>query len=179
MSTKAIFTRYAHALLNQAERLNAVPAIEQDVATIRRYVEQSADLRMLFRSPIIEYWRKKRIVTEIFQGSVHDLSLSFLHLVVEKRREKYLVQILDAFQDQLDIKRNLLRVGVTSAQPLEDELQAKMTSALSTRTGKTVLPTFTTNQDLIAGISVTIGDTVIDGSLRTRLAELREQLAHT
>lgn len=178
MSVKAIANRYAHALLLEAERLNVEQPVEHDIAMIREHLKRSADLRMLFRSPIIEYWRKKKIFNEIFEQHLNTLTLKFMMIVFEKRREHYIQDIFEAFGLQLDKKRNLLRVHVTSAQALETELQDRMVTVLGKRTGKTVVPTYQTEAELIAGITVTIGDTVVDGSLRKRLTELREQLAN-
>jgi len=178
MSIKAITTRYAHALLEETERLNAEAAIEQDIATVLQYLDASNDLRITFRSPVIEPWRKKKIVKELFEDKVQKLTLTFLLLVIEKGRERMLRDIFVAFHEQLDVRRNIMRIGITSAVGLDAEMQDKLTAALSKKTGKTVVSTFSTSEALIGGVSVTIGDAVIDGSLRTRLAELKEQLAN-
>lgn len=178
MSIKAIATRYAHALLEEAERLKIESDIEQDIATVLQHLDVSADLRMVFRSPVIEPWRKKKLVKELFEGKLHKLTLTLLLLVIEKGRERQIREIFSAFHEQLDIKRNIMRVDITTAVSMDTGIQEKLTAAISKKTGKTIVSTFDINSSLIGGVTVTIGDSVIDGSLRSRLAELKEQLAN-
>jgi F-type H+-transporting ATPase subunit delta len=178
MSIKAINKRYAQALLMEAERMQVETTVEQDFVVVRKTLDSSPDLRMLFRSPIIEGWRKQRIAEEVFKGIISDLTLKFLLLVIEKGRERYAGSIVEAFGDLLDAKRNILRVGVKSAAALETESQQHLEQALRNRTGKDVRSDYTTDPSLIGGIAVTIGDTVIDGSLRRRLVELKDKLAN-
>ncbi len=179
MSTKAISSRYAMALLQEAERLKCTSTVESDLATVRRILESAPDLRIVFRSPVVKAWQKMNIAKDVFAGQVSELTLAFIVLVIEKGREAYLGHIAQVFQELLDAKNNVLRVTVNSAAALDGSSQKKLQTALEQRTGKHVVPTFASKPDLIGGVVVRIGDIVLDGSLRHRLQELKHELAHT
>lgn len=139
----------------------------------------SSDLRMLFRSPIIEWWRKKNIAKEVFEGQISPLTMNFMMLVIQKGREKFFREIAEAYQELLDVRRSVLRISVDSAVAMDASVQQKLVDGLSAKTGKTVVAEFDTNDQLIGGMRVMIGDVVYDGSLRSQLEELRERLSTT
>jgi F-type H+-transporting ATPase subunit delta len=87
MSLQRIARRYAKALLTTALQQDVAERVEQDLAGIVRTANASADLRMLFRSPVIEASRKKEIIKEIFGSSMAPLTLDFLSLLMDKGRE--------------------------------------------------------------------------------------------
>lgn len=179
MSAKAIAARYAEALLMEAVSQGTEDVIEKDFETIKATLSGSPDLRMLFRSPIIEWWRKKSIAKEVFQGQISPLTLNFLMLVIQKGREKFAREIAEAYQELIDARRSVLRVTVDSAVAMDESVQKKLVDGLSTKTGMNVIAEFDTDAELIGGMRVTIRDTVYDGSLRSQLEELRERLSTT
>jgi F-type H+-transporting ATPase subunit delta len=179
MSAKAIASRYAEALLMEAVSQGTEDVVEKDFETIRATLNGSPDLRMLFRSPIIEWWRKKNIAKEVFQGQISPLTMNFLMLVIQKGREKFAREMADAYQHLLDVRRSVLRISVDSAVAMDESVQKKLVDGLSAKTGKNVIAEFDTNADLIGGMQVMIGDVVYDGSLRSQLEELRERLSTT
>lgn len=178
MSVVAIAKRYAHALLIEAKKTQSEDVLLKDFALINAAISHSADLRMLLRSPIIESWRKKNVIREIFNSTVSELMLKFLLLVVDKRREQFIPEIATTFSELVDTERNITRVGVTSAHEIDADSQASLTKVLSSRTKSTVEATYKTDSSLLGGVTVTVGDTVIDGSLRHRLQELKHRLAN-
>jgi len=177
MSLQRIARRYAKALLGTALQQNTAERVEQDLAEIVRVANASADLRTLFRSPVIEASRKKDIVKEIFGASVSALTLDFLNLLMEKGREADVVGVVAEYQAQYDRHRGILRITVTSAVALDDGMRADVAAAVGKRTGKTIIASFDTDPSLLAGVSVRVGDTVMDSSLKHQLALLRQRLA--
>ncbi len=176
MSAKAIAVRYATALLEEAVARGLDATVERDIVTITEIADASPDLRMLLRSPIIEWWRKKSIIIEILQGRVNELSLNFMILVIEKGRERFFREIAASYLEMLDQRRNILRVSVESAVALDEQARTEVVDRLSTRNGKTVMATFDVEPTLIGGLRVTIGDNVFDSSLQSQLEDLRERL---
>lgn len=176
MSTQAIAKRYAQALLDEAVSRELESTVERDFVTINEIAEASPDLRMLFRSPIIEWWRKKNIVKEILQDRVNDLTMNFMVLVIEKGRERFIRDIIAEYLRMLDLRRNILRIDVDSAKVLDEATRQNVVDAIGKQSGKTVMAEFEEVPELIGGLRVTIGDKVYDGSLRAQLEDLRERL---
>ena len=69
-----------------------------------------------------------------------------------------------------------VRVQVTISHAPDAALQAEIGNTLADRLGKTVIPTFTVDPELLGGMVVRVGDQILDGSLRTRAAQLRRRL---
>lgn len=176
MSVQRIARRYATALLKNAIAANQDETVERDLVTFLGIAQESADLRALLRSPVIENWRKKNILDEILKGRISDLTLGFFELTVMKGRMGHFREIISAFQDLYDAHRNMVRIEITSAVALDDASRDKVKTAVAKRTGKTVIPTYHVDPAVLGGVSVRIGDTVLDGTLRHQLADLREQL---
>ena len=176
MSNRAIAKRYAHALLEEAVSRDLESTVERDFVTINEIADASPDLRMLFRSPIIEWWRKKNIVKEVLDGRVNDLTMNFMVLVIEKGRERVIREIIAEYLRMLDVRRNILRIDVDSATALDEGTRKNVVDAIGKQSGKTVMADFDEAPELIGGLRITIGDKVYDGSLRAQLEDLRERL---
>lgn len=177
MSVKAIASRYAHALHTEAKSQNVVDTVEKDFARIRETLDAAPDLRMLFRSPIIEWWRKKNIAVEILEKEISPLMMGFVVLVIEKGRERFFRRMAEEFQLRLDTQRNVVRVDVESAIQLDESARESVLKTMETKTGKSVISSFSETPDLLGGVRVTLGDKVFDGSLKTQLEGLRTRLA--
>ena len=177
MSATSIATRYAAALLGEALEQGLEASVEQDFALIERTADASPDLRMLFRSPIIEWHRKKKIVVEIFDGNISPLTMKFMMLVLDKGREKYFREMSREFARMLDAHRNILRVQVDSAKAMDESSKTALSALLAKKSGQTVMADYDEIPELIGGIRVTIGDKVFDGSLKRQLEDLKERIA--
>jgi F-type H+-transporting ATPase subunit delta len=177
MSLQRIARRYAKALLTTAIQQDVAERVEQDLAGIVRTANASADLRMLFRSPVIEASRKKEIIKEIFGSSMAPLTLDFLSLLMDKGRESDISGVAAEYQTQYDRHRGILRIAVSSAVPLDDSMRHAVADAVGKRTGKSIVASYDVDPALLAGVAVRVGDTVMDSSLKQQLALLRQRLA--
>jgi F-type H+-transporting ATPase subunit delta len=178
MSIKVIAERYAIAFLAEAVAQGKTEVAEKDLDKVSDVLDSSSDLRMLFRSPIIETWRKKKIIREVFKDEISDLTMNFLLLVFDKGRERLSREVISEFRRKLDAQRRILRVRVESATELDKDSRSSLAKGISERSGgMNVESTYDLLPDLLGGVRVTIGDKVYDGSLRHQLDALRDRLA--
>jgi F-type H+-transporting ATPase subunit delta len=84
--------------------------------------------------------------------------------------------VAEVVSDRVDERMNRTAAQVTSAQPMPDDQRARVEESLAQFSGKTVRATYETDPALIGGLTAVIGGRVIDGSLRTRLARIKEAL---
>ncbi|MGE3166846.1 MAG: ATP synthase F1 subunit delta [Planctomycetota bacterium] len=168
---------YAEALLAIAEERRQGEELGDELISLRDLYRQSQDLRKLFESPKIPRLEKLAALDRIFDGRVSPTVLSLLKILVERGRQLLLQEICDAFIEKLDQVRGRTHVVITSASALTDELRAEIVAAVGKRTGRTIVPQERVDADLLGGVRIRIGDTVIDGSIRTRLNQMREALA--
>lgn len=168
--------RYAKALLATALQDNNADTVERDLDHVIAQVAASSDLRMLLRSPVIEASRKKSIFAEIFGSALSPITLQFLNLLAEKGREDLIIDVTNQFRLLFDRHRSILRVTVTSAVDLDQTARDRVVATLAHRTGKTILATYAVDPTLLGGVSVRIGDTILDSTLRHHLDRLRTSL---
>lgn len=103
-------------------------------------------------------------------------AMSLARLLVAKRRTNLVEQIRQGFRDLLDDHKGLARASVTTAIPLTDEQAKEIAAKLSGITGKQVTIEPSVNPDILGGLIARIGDTLIDGSTRSRLLALKKEL---
>lgn len=176
MSVVIAGRRYANALLSVVEEANTVDATLASMELIGDVLKHSRDLVHILKSPLVNDDKKIHIVEDIFRGKVNDTVLLFLRLVGKKNRLGHLPHIVEEFKNLLDEERGIINVDITSAVVLSDEQANELVSTIADMSGKQVRATLTVDEGLIAGVSVQIADTIIDGTVRHQLAKLRSSL---
>lgn len=176
MRSRKLARRYAIALGELAHESNVLDEVVSELNTVRQaMVDEPALLRAL-ESENITLDVKKNLVREAFGDRVSDLTLNFLLLVVTKRRENALLDMIDEFNDFADEKKGVVQIELTTAAKLQDDQFEAISQRMSEVLGKQVRLTSQENPDLLGGVVARIGDLVMDGSVKARLGQLGEQL---
>jgi F-type H+-transporting ATPase subunit delta len=178
MSQPMIARRYAQALYEQADATGVTERIDADMVLLRQTLSDSRELTQLFASPVVSRDRKKAVVRALFEARVESLTLQFVELMIDKRREGLFVEASAAYGALRDQQNGIVEVSVRSARVMSPDDQQAVTDGMEKLTGKTVRLVASTDPSLKGGLVVRIGDTVYDGSVAGRLANLRERLAH-
>jgi len=176
MAELAVVRRYARALYQSANRKGAVDQVEEDLKSIDQVLRQVPRLVRALRAPTLGAARKQELMRRAFATRVGDLTLRFLTLVVDRRREDILTDVYAEFHRLANEARNILPVRVTSATVLSDAERDALARAVAQRTGKRPVLEVSIDPSLIGGVILRMGDTMIDGSVRTRLEQLRQRL---
>lgn len=176
MRMTTLARRYAGALFETARQADVVDRVESDLGMITYSLQTMPRLSEVLNHPLISRARKKGIASDIFRGKVEDVTLRFLDLVIEKRREEILPEVEPEYVRLANEHRGVITVAVTSAVPLTGDEVKALKAKLDEFTGKNADLELSEDPDLIGGLTIRIGDTVIDGSVRGYLASLREQM---
>ncbi len=176
MIQRRIVRRYAAALLNAARKAGAIDRVESDLGLVSYALDSVPSLRRIIRSPIVSRERKKLILEEILADRLHTLTLSFLRLLVDKRREEILSVIEPEYVQLADEVRGIVKAHVSTVVELTDKQKSRLADMLSRLTGKNVLISAKVDRSIIGGVVVKIGDRVIDGSIRGQLFTIRKLL---
>lgn len=169
--------RYARALIDLGVETNSLDAIVRDIAAVADLVEESAELRDVRDNPQVPAAARKAVFAEIgTRLGAHQMSRNALMLLSDNGRLRVLPAIARALREEADRRAGIVRAHVASAAPLSDAYVQRLTQALEARFQKKVVVQRTVDPSLIAGVVTRVGDTIIDGSVRARLNELKTEL---
>ena len=176
MRSKKLARRYAQALGELAHEGGVLQEVESELISVQRALGEEQGFRRALESENVGTEEKSKLVREAFGGHLSRLTLNFLLLVISKRRESDLYDMIEEFKAYADEKRGIVEVELTTAQKLEEDQSQEISAKLSQVLGKQVRLTTREDQDLLGGIVARIGDMVMDGSVKTRLDRLGDQL---
>jgi F-type H+-transporting ATPase subunit delta len=177
MSTGAIAKRYARAILELASEQKQVERVTKELADVAAMWNGSVELRELFSNPGFGVEARKAVLTDLAaRAGVLPLVKNSVLYLADRNRLNALPQIAEAFHALAERQAGTVRAEVTSAAPLADAYYSQLQRALEQATGKKVAIEKKTDPALIAGVVTRVGDQVFDGSIRTRLADLKESL---
>lgn len=172
----AVAGRYAEALYGIAVRDNIVDSLENELKTVVEVIETSPEFKKVLYHPRITANEKKEVVKTLFTGRLSQVTVDFLSTVIDKQRENFLGDMVAVFVDLANKARNITDIHVTSAAELTAQQKQMMSDNLCKVAGRKVQISYSVDPSLMGGVVARIGDKVIDGSIRTRLASLREHL---
>lgn len=169
-----LVTAYARAILDVAEAEEVAERVEDDLFRFARTIEGNVELRDRLTDPGVDIGGKLAVIDELLGG--HPQSASAVMWVLQSGRIRQLTAIADALVSMAAAKRSRVVAEVRTAVPLSEERRRELAEALSGTTGQDVEIRAVVDPDIVGGVVVRIGDTVIDGSVARRLEELRASL---
>jgi F-type H+-transporting ATPase subunit delta len=176
--TSKVYEPYAQALLSLGQSNNIVNDLSNDVALISETLSGSSELTDFLGNPFVLDDVKKSAIGQLFEGKINPFTLSFLKLLVDRRRALCLPGICAEFKALVRKLNQAVLAEVTSTVELSDaqkqgiaERVKNMTNAQSVDLQTTIDP------DLIGGVIIKVGSQVIDASLRGQLRRISYQLA--
>jgi F-type H+-transporting ATPase subunit delta len=171
-----IARRYATALFHAAKKENSVEEAGQDLAAISDVLQARPELGSFLASPIVDRAKKLDVIEKIFADRARPITMRLLRLLVDKGRENALEGVRGEFDRIVEDFHRTLHVEITSAVPLGETEVRNIVDRVSVQTGKTIIANTTVDPDLIGGVQVTYGNSMLDGSVRGTLKRLRERL---
>ncbi|UOR04428.1 ATP synthase F1 subunit delta [Hymenobacter aerilatus] len=178
MSEQRVASRYAKSLLDLAEEQGNLAAVKADMDLFSQTLDESRDLRLLLRNPIVNHDKKLAILKAVFGSKVSDLTMKFLSIITQKNRESALEFIGPEFIKQYNVLKSVQVAEVITATPLTAELRTRMNTLVQQQTGsQEVQLTEKVDPALIGGFVLRVGDQLIDDSVRYRLQKLRTEFS--
>ncbi|MDR4507149.1 MAG: ATP synthase F1 subunit delta [Candidatus Brocadiaceae bacterium] len=176
MLDNSVAITFVKALLDVAETQEVSTEIEKDLDLVCEVFTEHEDLKKIISHPSITRDEKKKIIKNVFGKSTSELMNSFLNLLVDRRKEMILDFIPLVYKKVIDEKKGVLKAKVQTAIPLIGDRLKNLTVRLNKLTGKTVEVEVTRNPQILGGVVVEIGNIMIDGSVASRLKNLRTKL---
>jgi F-type H+-transporting ATPase subunit delta len=171
----AIGRRYAEAIFDIAREHNTIDRTLEDVQGIASLFSNRT-LVYLLNEPKVPARRKEQAIRQALAPKVLPTSLNLALLVVQRQLVEAMPNIArELAQLVLDYKNQAV-AEVTTAAPMDEQQLSRVRQALEHRTGKTILMQTKVQPEILGGVIARVGDQVIDGSIRHRLAVLKQQL---
>ena len=173
MAAGSLARRYARAVLS----LEAVDKVAADLRSLAKAMKDSDELVSTLASPAIRRADRRRVLDGLLErvGS-HANTKNLVYLLLDGERMSALPAISRELDAMLEARGGRISATITSAKPLEQAQVSQITAALEKISGKKVEVTRREDPALLGGVVAKLGDTVYDGSLRTQLRALREEL---
>ena len=164
---------YAEALLDLAKKSNILEKASEDITMINQVLSESDSLNVFLGNPLVTQESKKEVMTQLFSGQVSDIILTFLLVLIDRKRIAYIQYILERYLELAYDLESLVVAKVVSSVALTDVQQENLIKKLKSMTGDSqVKLEISVDENLIGGFTVQIGSKVIDASLRGQLKEI-------
>ena len=167
---------YARSLFEVAKEHDKLDVVRDQLGEIADAVAEQHDLQVFFFSPYFSTDEKqeglRQTVTEADESF-----LNFLELLIEKHRMPALFRIRREFEALWEEENRLLPVQVTSAIELDESTVRQIGDAIGEQTGRRIELTSEVDPDILGGIVLRVGNSILDASIRNRLEKLRKQVA--
>jgi len=164
---------YAEALLAVARAEGATEQVGDELFRFARVLETNDELRTTLTDQQLPVSRRQQIVEDLLGGVAHPVTTTLVSMVVGAGRGRDLPAIIDDLVALSAAEGNKEVAEVRSAVELSDDQKQRLTSALEAATGKKVELKVIVDPTVLGGLVAQVGDTVIDGSVRSRLQQLQ------
>jgi F-type H+-transporting ATPase subunit delta len=166
---------YANAFLEVARAEGHLTDIEDELYRFARVYSGSDDLRMALTDPALPAEERVAIIEDLLGRKALPASVALVSMVVAAGRVHDLPEIVERFVEQAAQLRDHEVAEVRSAVPLTPEQRERLVVALAAATGKQIELKIVIDESVMGGLVARIGDVVIDGTVRSRLEQLKKQ----
>ena len=175
---KSASLRYANALAEIALAQGATEPAAKQLHEFGSVYAQSAELGTFLASPAVSIDAKHAVIEKIAaRMGASKIIRNFLFVLADHRRTNLILEVIAAFHEVIRQRQGIAEAEVSSATELSAAHKKEMVTTLARLTGKKIEAKYAIDPALLGGAVVRIGDTIYDGSLRSRLNEMRARLA--
>jgi F-type H+-transporting ATPase subunit delta len=179
MNESKITVRYAKALFVLAKENNAFEPLKNDMALLYQCIHDLPELQYVIQSPVIKVSEKVKVFNETFKSSFSPITLSFITLVLENRREEYLLGISRYFLTLIKKEQGIQSAEIVTAIPLNEELRKSLLHFITHKFKTKVDLNETVDEKLIGGFILRVGDQQVDASISNKLAQIKTSLTNS
>jgi F-type H+-transporting ATPase subunit delta len=174
--TDSLIRGYAEALFRVVQAEGELDRVEDELFRFGKLLESNHELKQALSDRSIDRAARVKVLEELLEDKASEHTVGLLGFVVEQGRGRQLPQILDELSDLVADAKNSVVAEVRSAVPLDGKQQKELAKALAQATGKKVELKVLVDPSVIGGVVAKVGDTVIDGTVKRRLEQLKESV---
>ena len=171
-----IADRYATAMIDLGEKSDQLDILADDLSRINETFKSSDELLTFLEHPTITSDDKKDVVDKVFKDTISQYALNLLKLLLDRNRIFLFPAIGSHYNDILNKKRNITLARIITAIDIDEDTKNQVKRKLERAFNQNIKIAAKVDPDIIAGMIVKIGDKTIDGSIRTKLENMKKQL---
>ena len=179
MASGSLARRYAKAVIEiEIGQANSIlDRMGADLRSLAKAMKDSAELQSVLTNPAIRRADRRRVIDGLLQAiGAQPLTKNLVYLLLDSERMSSVPSISREVDAMIEARSGRVTAEVISAKPLEIAQLTELTVALEKLSGKQVTVTKREDESLLGGVIAKLGDKVYDGSLRTQLRNLRDEL---
>ena len=176
MAANELVRGYAEALFRVVQAEGELDRVEDELYRFGKILESNHELKQVLSDQSVDRGQREKVLDELLTDKVSPHTISLLSFIVGQGRARHLPEILKEVADLAAEARQSVVAEVRSAVPLDESQLTALAGSLSKATGKNVEVKLLIDPSIIGGIVAKVGDTVIDGSVKRRLEQVREQV---
>ena len=174
MKHSRVTIRYAKALLQLSVEQKSLDSSYRDMVLLDSICSESKELSLLLKSPIVKTDRKLKIFNQIFGQKMNKLAMGFIRIIISKKREYLLEEIVKSFIDLYKKHNHVETATITTAVSISEGLKQRIVTYIKTQTNSQVELTEIVDKKIIGGAIIRLGDKQLDASVSTEIEELRQ-----
>lgn len=180
MSAETVARRYAGALADIVIKTGETEPVKTELKTWEEMMSSNSELLNAFRNPSIAHASKEKVLEGLIaKTKPTKTTANFLRVLLRNSRLTEISEINERFASVLDERNGIISAEVISARPLLEAEKTDLQTNLAKLTGgKKINLNFNIDENIIGGVITRVGSTVYDGSVKTQLEELRNQLVN-
>jgi len=179
MTDSRAASRYVKSLLGLAVEKGALDQVHQDMLLFSKVCEENRAFSLLLKNPIIKHDKKRDILSKIFEGKVHALTLAIFDIITRKNREPLLQEIAREFHLAYNTFKGIGRATLITATPIDAELRSKFELMVKQISEKSEIELIEkVDQEMIGGFVLNVGDKQMDASMKNKLNALKVEFSH-
>ncbi|CEI71614.1 MULTISPECIES: F0F1 ATP synthase subunit delta [Romboutsia] len=172
-----VASRYAEALFQVGEETNTTASLNEELVAVVNILKSNEDFFNVLKSPLVGKGEKKDLLKKVFQNQLSENLSNFLKIMIDKDRVSVIEAVQNSFKALLNEKENVLEGTAITAVPMSQEEIKELELKLSKKYNKNVTLENNVDESILGGVLVRLGNEEIDGTVKTRLAGMKNILS--
>ncbi|MBS3917776.1 MAG: ATP synthase F1 subunit delta [Deltaproteobacteria bacterium] len=179
MASDPVVRGYAEALFQVARAEESLDRVEEELTRLKNGLESNAEVKEFMSNLQISPEGKKSALFQIFGEKISTITLNWINLVIDQGRQRRLPNIIEAFFTLAQESREKVTAEVVTSVPLSEDLIQRLEKELSRASKKQVFLKPMVDESILGGVIVKIENKIIDGSVKHRLEEMKQEMVKT
>lgn len=169
---KLVANRYASALFEAGIDLEKIKQFNEELDFLQTVFSGEEKLLQILHHPKISRSEKRDLIDSLFKERLSEEIINFLYILIDKRREGYILEIVEEYRSLFNDHENIIKVVAVTAVPMEDKAKDKLSLVLKEKLKKTIELTNEIDKKLIGGVLLKVENKLIDGTVKGQLESI-------